>query len=164
MVAVEGAATIPRWRATGQQKRNSQSRRYRERVKSRKPPEPEAVNDPARVITTRTFFSIIAATGRAATRDSCVRGEVLYSASARHACRRALERIARTGAALETGARLNPEILIRQTALALHSASLMQLEFHQLDRRWEHLRVRHPARQRRLLASLAESPASKRPS
>jgi ParB/RepB/Spo0J family partition protein len=32
----------------------------------------------------------------------------------------------------------------------------MQLEFHQLDRRWEYLRVRHPARQRRLLASLAE--------
>ena len=32
----------------------------------------------------------------------------------------------------------------------------MQLEFHQLDRRWEHLRVRHPARQRRLLVSLAE--------
>jgi ParB family transcriptional regulator, chromosome partitioning protein len=32
----------------------------------------------------------------------------------------------------------------------------MQLEFHQLDRRWGHLRVRHPARQRRLLASLAE--------
>jgi ParB family transcriptional regulator, chromosome partitioning protein len=31
----------------------------------------------------------------------------------------------------------------------------MQLEFHQLDRRWEHLRVRHPVRQRRLLASLA---------
>jgi ParB family chromosome partitioning protein len=33
----------------------------------------------------------------------------------------------------------------------------MQLEFHQLDRRWEHLRVRDPHRQRRLLASLAES-------
>jgi ParB family transcriptional regulator, chromosome partitioning protein len=33
----------------------------------------------------------------------------------------------------------------------------MQLEFHQLDMRWEHLRVRHPARQRRLLASLADS-------
>jgi ParB-like chromosome segregation protein Spo0J len=33
----------------------------------------------------------------------------------------------------------------------------MQLEFHQLDRRWEHLRVRHPARQRRLSASLAAS-------
>jgi ParB family chromosome partitioning protein len=33
----------------------------------------------------------------------------------------------------------------------------MQLEFHQLDRRWEQLRVHHPGRQRRLLASLAES-------
>src|SRR6266487_6089636 len=31
----------------------------------------------------------------------------------------------------------------------------MQLEFHQLERRWE-LRVRHAGRQRRLLASLAE--------
>ncbi len=33
----------------------------------------------------------------------------------------------------------------------------MQLEFHQLDRRWEHLRVRQPRLQRHLLASLAES-------
>jgi ParB/RepB/Spo0J family partition protein len=33
----------------------------------------------------------------------------------------------------------------------------MQLEFHQLDRRWEHLRVRQPHRQRRLMVSLAES-------
>jgi len=33
----------------------------------------------------------------------------------------------------------------------------MQLEFHQLDRRGEHLRVREPHRQRRLLASLADS-------
>ena len=33
----------------------------------------------------------------------------------------------------------------------------MQLEFHQLDRRWEHLRVREPHSQRRLLASLADS-------
>jgi ParB/RepB/Spo0J family partition protein len=32
----------------------------------------------------------------------------------------------------------------------------MQLEFHQQDRRWEHLRVREPHRQRRLLASLAD--------
>lgn len=32
----------------------------------------------------------------------------------------------------------------------------MQLEFHQLDRRWEHLRVHEPHQQRRLLASLAE--------
>jgi ParB family transcriptional regulator, chromosome partitioning protein len=33
----------------------------------------------------------------------------------------------------------------------------MRLEFHQLDRRWEHLRVRHAGRQRRLIASLAAS-------
>ena len=33
----------------------------------------------------------------------------------------------------------------------------MRLEFHQLDRRWEHLRVRRPERHRRLLASLAGS-------
>jgi ParB family chromosome partitioning protein len=33
----------------------------------------------------------------------------------------------------------------------------MQLEFHQLDRRWAHWRVREPHRQRRLLASLADS-------
>jgi ParB family chromosome partitioning protein len=33
----------------------------------------------------------------------------------------------------------------------------MQLEFHQLDRRGEHLRVQRPDRQRRLLASLAAS-------
>ncbi len=47
-----------RYRATraGQRKRNGQGRRYRERVKSRKPPDPEAVNDPARVITAEHFF------------------------------------------------------------------------------------------------------------
>jgi hypothetical protein len=42
--------------AAGQAKRNGQSRRYRERVKSRKLSEPEAVNDPARVITKEHFF------------------------------------------------------------------------------------------------------------
>jgi hypothetical protein len=49
-----------RYRATaaGQQKRNGQSRRYRERVKSRKPPEPAAVNEAARVITTEDFFRL----------------------------------------------------------------------------------------------------------
>jgi ParB-like chromosome segregation protein Spo0J len=33
----------------------------------------------------------------------------------------------------------------------------MRLEFHQLERRLEHLRVHRPERQRRLLASLAAS-------
>ena len=42
--------------ATGQQKRNGQHRRYRERVKSRKTPEPVAVDDAARVITNEEFF------------------------------------------------------------------------------------------------------------
>jgi ParB family transcriptional regulator, chromosome partitioning protein len=32
----------------------------------------------------------------------------------------------------------------------------MQLEFHQLERRWERLRVDSPQRRRRLLASLAD--------
>ena len=41
-----------RYRATqaGKQRRNRQSRRYREQVKNRKPPPSEAVNDAARVI------------------------------------------------------------------------------------------------------------------
>src|ERR1700692_783315 len=59
----EAARKWSRWKAqgryrettAGQQKRNVQSRRYRERVKSRKLQEPEAVNDPARVITTEHF-------------------------------------------------------------------------------------------------------------
>jgi hypothetical protein len=47
-----------RYRATtaGKEKRNGQSLRYRERVRSRKPAEPEAVDEPARVITTEEFF------------------------------------------------------------------------------------------------------------
>jgi len=61
-----------------------------------------------------------------------------------------------TRAALETGAHLNLDILIASPTRFTFSLS-MQLEFHQLELRWDHLRVRHPARQRRLLASLAES-------
>lgn len=40
----------------GKQKRNGQSRRYRERVKNQKPPEAEAVSEAARVITQEHFF------------------------------------------------------------------------------------------------------------
>jgi len=102
-----------RYRATtaGQQKRNGQSRRYRERVKSRKPPEPEAVDEAARVIATEPFFSTMAATGPAATRDRCVRGEVPYNASAR---RSAGARWSASGNGSGAGNRraLNPEILI----------------------------------------------------
>jgi hypothetical protein len=42
--------------AAGQQKRNGQSRRYRERVKTRKLAAPEGVNEAARVITQDLFF------------------------------------------------------------------------------------------------------------
>jgi hypothetical protein len=60
----EAARKWSRWKdqqryrktAAGRQKRNGQGRRYRERVKSRKPPEPEAVDDAARVITSEHFF------------------------------------------------------------------------------------------------------------
>ena len=48
-----------RYRATksGKAKRNGQSGRYRERVRSRKLPEPEAVDEVARVVTTEHFFN-----------------------------------------------------------------------------------------------------------
>ena len=60
----EAARKWARWKAqqryretsAGKQKRNGQSVRYRERARSRKPAELEAVNDPARVITTEHFF------------------------------------------------------------------------------------------------------------
>jgi hypothetical protein len=60
----EAAREWSRWKAQEKyratrackQQRNGQSRRYRERVKSRKPPEPEAVHVAARVITTEHFF------------------------------------------------------------------------------------------------------------
>jgi ParB family chromosome partitioning protein len=45
---------------------------------------------------------------------------------------------------------------LRHTVIATREQA-MELEFHQLDRRFEHLRVRDPGRQRRLLASLGES-------
>lgn len=47
-----------KYRATGvgREKRNGQSRRYRERVRDRKPQEKETVAEAARVITTEFFF------------------------------------------------------------------------------------------------------------
>jgi hypothetical protein len=67
-----------RYRATkaGRKKRNGQSRRYRERVKTRKPEEPEPVSGAARVITQEHFFSSTPATGRDATRDLHIGVEV----------------------------------------------------------------------------------------
>jgi hypothetical protein len=60
----EAARKWSRWKgqqkyrasAAGKQKRKAQSRRHRELAKSRKLAEPEAVSEPARVITTKPFF------------------------------------------------------------------------------------------------------------
>ena len=99
--------------AVGQQKRNGQSRRYRELVKSRKPPEPEAVDEAARVITTEHFF-------RSFVRPARVLRE-LRAPAAKSFTALLLARLPTrvgecpaTGAAMETGARLNPEILIHR--------------------------------------------------
>jgi hypothetical protein len=45
--------------ATGKQKRNGQSRRYRERVKKRKSPTREAIPEAARVITQKFFRGLL---------------------------------------------------------------------------------------------------------
>jgi ParB family chromosome partitioning protein len=51
---------------------------------------------------------------------------------------------------------LDKNISIGRVLVGLYTGgTTMQLEFHQLDRRHEHLRVRNPQRQRQLLASLA---------
>jgi len=73
-----------RYRRTsaGQQKRNGQSRRYRERVGDPKTSGAEAVAGAARVIT-KIFFSIISVTGRDVTRGSYSAGDPPASASAR---------------------------------------------------------------------------------
>jgi hypothetical protein len=52
-----------RSRAAGKQKRNGQSRRYRERVKDRKRSEKEAVPETARVITKKFFRGLLRPAG-----------------------------------------------------------------------------------------------------
>jgi len=97
--------------AVGQEKRNGQSRRYRERVKSRKLPEPDAVNESARVITTEPFFRPFLRPARLL--------RAIRAYAAKSLATLLLTRLptcvgARPGArtALERGARLNPNILI----------------------------------------------------
>jgi hypothetical protein len=53
------AQEIYRTTAAGKQKRNGQSRRYRERVRSRKPQAGEGVGDTARVITKKFFRRLL---------------------------------------------------------------------------------------------------------
>ena len=95
------------YRATvvGKQKRNGQSRHYRERVRSRKPPEPEAVSEPARVITTEHFFRpLLRPAGLLQEIRACAAKSLTTLLLPRLPARAGARR--RTGAALETGAHL----------------------------------------------------------
>lgn len=99
--------------AAGQQKRNGQSQRYRERVRNRKPRAPEAVDETARVITTEHFFRLFLRPtgmlrGIRAPATKPLATLLLAVLPARAGAR------AEPGAAVETGARFNPEILIRR--------------------------------------------------
>src|SRR6266508_1876275 len=104
-----------REKAASKQKRNGQSRRYRERVKSRKPPEPEAVKEAPRVITTEHFF-------RPMMRPAGLLRGIPWSAAKSLTALLFAGLQARGGArpgagtALEEGARFNPEILIADAA------------------------------------------------
>jgi hypothetical protein len=116
----EAARKWSRWKAqqqyratrAGKQKRNGQSQRYRERVRSRKPPEPEAVGEAARVITKKFFRGLL----RPARLLREIRAPTAKSLATLlldgvPACAGARPR---AGAALERGARLSPDILIHR--------------------------------------------------
>lgn len=102
-----------RYRATksGKAKRSDQSRRYRERVKNPKPPDPEADNETARVITPEVFFRPFLRSA------GLLRG--IHAPAAKSLAALLLARLPacdaarlRTGAPMETGTDLKPEILI----------------------------------------------------
>jgi hypothetical protein len=97
--------------AAGQEKRNGQSRRYRERVKSRKTPEPEAVNEAARVITTEHFFRPMLRPSRLLRRVLAGAAKSLTTLLFARVPARVGARPG-PGAAVEASARFNPEILI----------------------------------------------------
>ena len=104
-----------REKAVGKQKRNSQSVRYRERVRSRKPAEPEAVNEVARVITTEHFFRPMLRPagllrGIPASAAKSLTALLFDGVQARGGARPG------AGTAVEEGARFNPEILITDAA------------------------------------------------
>jgi hypothetical protein len=103
--------------AAGQQKRNDQSRRYRERVKDRKPAEPDAVSEAARVITTDHFFRPLLRPARLLREIRAPEAKSLAALLLARVQARAGAR-PRTGAALERGPRLNPDILITELTLA----------------------------------------------
>ena len=121
----EKAREWARWKAqqryrttkAGRKKRNGQSRRYRERVKTRKLEEPEPVSEGARVITNEEFFRSFVRPARLLREVRAPAAKslaaLLFASMPAGAGARA-----RAGAALERGARLNPDILNHRLALA----------------------------------------------
>ena len=111
----EAARQWSRWKAqqqyrataAGQQKRNGQSRRYRERVRSRKAAEPEAVSEDTRVITPEDFFRSGLRPAGLLRRIRAPAAKSLATLLFARLPARAGAR-PRTGAALETGADLTP--------------------------------------------------------
>jgi hypothetical protein len=97
--------------AVGKEKRNGQSRRYRERVKNREASEKEAVEEAARVITPEEFFRALLRPARLLReiRTAAAKPFTALLLAGLPACTGASPR---AGAALERGARLNPGILI----------------------------------------------------
>ena len=104
-----------REKAAGKQKRNGQSVRYRERVRSRKPAEPEPVKEAPRVITTEHFFRPMLRPagllrGIPASAAKSLTALLFDGVQARGGARPG------AGTAVEEGARFNPEILITDAA------------------------------------------------
>lgn len=115
----QAARKWARWKAQqayrgtrlGKEKRNGQSQRYRERVKSRKATASETVIDPARVIPSQEFFRSFLRPARLlrAIRAAAAKSFATLLLPGMSACA-GVRRTA--GAALERGTRLNPDILI----------------------------------------------------
>jgi hypothetical protein len=108
----EAARKWSRWKAQqqyratreGKQRRSGQNRRYRERVRSWKPPEPEAVDEAARVITKNFFRGMLRPARLLREIRACAAKSLTTLLLTRLPARAGARR--RTGAALETGAHL----------------------------------------------------------
>src|SRR4029077_7803873 len=116
---LQAARKWSRWKAqhryrktpAGKGKRNRQCQRYRQRAKSRKPPQPEAVDETSRVITTSHFFRRLLRPARVLPRIPAAATKSIAAflfARLPACCGVRPEK----GAALEGSTRLNSDILI----------------------------------------------------
>jgi hypothetical protein len=106
--------------AVGKRKRNGQSRRYRERVKNRKPADKVAVEQAARVITPEDFFRayLRSAWLLRTIRAAAAKSFTMLLLAGMPACAGAS---ATAGALLESGAQVNPRHIEPVPAPGLHS-------------------------------------------